>query len=280
MMVKKTFKYYRNHGLRKTLARSFLELCRRLYRETGNNLSVSEVSQHADVPYTGERVVPAQKNDCFYAHLSIYNFARDFIQDKTVLDAGCGCGYGTYYLATHGAKDVCGIDIGEDAISFAGGNYRAPNLRYIQMDCEKIDLNHQSFDVVFSSNMIEHLDHYRLFLDGVKSVLKRNGIFILATPPLYGFEPLEDNPFHHTNLQVGEWIEILSGYFKHIETFRHLFKTVKKNKDGAPYVLNFANSFEDCTIDEEDFYFEKVPVSLYQNRMETITALFITSGKK
>jgi 2-polyprenyl-3-methyl-5-hydroxy-6-metoxy-1,4-benzoquinol methylase len=286
MIVKKALRYYRNHGLRKTMARSFLELSRILDREVEH----PRLSHHAtdsaiepccmDLPCTGERVIPTAKNDCFYAHLSIYNFAKELVRHKVVLDAGCGSGYGTYYLATHGAKDVCGIDIGEEAISFARGNYRAQNLKYMQMDCEKIDLNRQFFDVVFSSNMIEHLDNYRLFLNGVRRVLKRKGIFILATPPLYGSEPLEDNPFHHTNLQVDEWIDILSGYFNNIETYRHLFKTGKKHKNGAPYVLDFSNSPEDCNIDEEDFYFERVPDSLYRNRIETITALFLCSGKR
>ncbi|MBE0425215.1 MAG: class I SAM-dependent methyltransferase [Nitrospirae bacterium] len=260
-------RYLRRHGLRKTLARSFFKL--------------SELLECPDaLSYTGERVVPAYKNDCFYAHLSIYNFAKDFVLNKAVLDAGCGSGYGTHYLATHGAKTVCGIDIGEDAVKFATENYQQPNLKFIQMDCENINLDKQSFDVVFSSNMIEHLENYHAFLKGVKDVLKDDGVFILATPPLYGFEPVEDNPFHHTNLKVGEWIDILSGYYTNIETFRHLFKTNKKNKHGDPYVLDFANKPKDCTIDEKDFFFEKVPVSTYLNKTETLTALFVISGKR
>jgi SAM-dependent methyltransferase len=270
------------HGTRKTLARSFLEFSSRLDREVAGYPSTVAASEPRaiNVPYTGERVVPAYKNDCFYAHFSIYNFAKDFVLNKAVLDAGCGSGYGTHYLATHGAKTVCGIDIGEDAVKFATENYQQPNLKFIQMDCENINLDKQSFDVVFSSNMIEHLENYHAFLKGVKDVLKDDGVFILATPPLYGFEPVEDNPFHHTNLKVGEWIDILSGYYTNIETFRHLFKTNKKNKHGDPYVLDFANKPKDCTIDEKDFFFEKVPVSTYLNKTETLTALFVISGKR
>jgi 2-polyprenyl-3-methyl-5-hydroxy-6-metoxy-1,4-benzoquinol methylase len=284
-LIKKTIKYLIRHGFRKTLARSFLELSRRLDSEVDrpvtdyNTTSVTSESQATDVPYTGERVVPAYKNDCFYAHLSIYNFAQEFVQDKVVLDAGCGSGYGTYYLATHGAKTVCGIDIGEDAIRFATENYRCLNLKFIQMDCEKISFDKQSFDVVFSSNVIEHLDNYHAFLKGVKDVLKDDGIFILATPPLYGFEPVEDNPFHHTNLKVGEWIDILSEYYTNIETYRHFFMTNKKNKHDAPYVLDFANKPEDCTINESNFYFEKNSESIYRKRTETLTALFVLSGR-
>jgi 2-polyprenyl-3-methyl-5-hydroxy-6-metoxy-1,4-benzoquinol methylase len=280
-MIRKVIKYYKNHGFRKTLARSFLELSKRLDSDViCHSTKTTTYDNIIDLPYTGERVVSTHKNDCFYAHMSIYNFAQSFVQKKTVLDAGCGSGYGTYYLAAHGAKSVVGIDIGEEAVGFAKGNYIAPNLTYIQMDCEKINFDKKSFDVVFSSNMIEHLDNYKAFLKGVKDVLKNDGIFILATPPLYGSEPVEDNPFHHTNLKVGEWIDNLSGYWKNIETYCHLFKTEKKNKQGMPYVLDFANTPEDCMIDEKAFYFEKMPVPVYREGVETLTALFILSGKR
>src|SRR4030043_1547903 len=101
-MIKKGIRYFKTHGLRKTLARSFLEISRRLDGKVERSLighSAGMESRYADVPYTGERVVPAYKNDCFYAHLSIYNFAKEFVKNKIVLDAGCGSGYGTYYLA-------------------------------------------------------------------------------------------------------------------------------------------------------------------------------------
>jgi len=286
-MIKKGIRYFKTHGLKKTLARSFLELSRRLDGEVERSLishgtlaATFESHPAADLQYTGERVMPANKNDFFYAHLSIYIFTKDFVQYKVVLDAGCGSGYGTYYLAIHGARSVYGIDIGEDAIRFATENYRYPNLKFIQMDCEKISLDKKFFDVVFSSNMIEHLDNYHAFLKGVKDVLKDNGVFILATPPLFGFEPVEDNPFHHTNLKVAEWIDILLGYYNNIDTYGHLFKTEKKNRQGAPYVLDFANRPEDCTIDEKDFYFEKIPSSIYRKGTDTLTALFVLSSKR
>jgi hypothetical protein len=40
----------------------------------------------------------------YWAHLSIYRFAVPFAQGKRVLDAGSGSGYGSSYLARHGAK--------------------------------------------------------------------------------------------------------------------------------------------------------------------------------
>jgi hypothetical protein len=89
-----------------------------------------------------------------------------------------------------------------------------------------------------------------------------------------------NNLLYYTNLTLGERIDILSGYYSNIETYRHFFKTDKENKHRALYVLDFANKPEDCTIDEKDFYFEKIPVSIYRKRTETLTALFVLSDKR
>jgi 2-polyprenyl-3-methyl-5-hydroxy-6-metoxy-1,4-benzoquinol methylase len=262
VMIKKFIRYSKLHGTKKTLIRSFREISRRLYG------------------FTGERVIPTYKNDCFYAHFSIYNFAKEFIQNKVVFDAGCGTGYGTFYLVTHGANIAYGIDIAEDAIRFAKKTYRNPNLKFTQMSCENMNLKKQSFDVVFSSNVIEHLENYHAFLRSIKDVLKEDGTFILATPPLYTAELNDANPFHCTNMTVAEWIDILSIYFNNIETYRHFFKTDKTNKNGTPYILDFSNSPKNCIIDESDFYFEKVPVSSFREGIETLTAIFVLSSKK
>jgi 2-polyprenyl-3-methyl-5-hydroxy-6-metoxy-1,4-benzoquinol methylase len=285
-MIKRALSYLKRHGMRRTLAKSFLEISRRIDKEVlsvpaNKNTTVETIeSLQTDLSYTGERVLPTQRNDCFYAHLSLYNFAKDFVQNKVVVDTGCGVGYGTYYLAVNGAKAVYGVDISEEAIRFAKERYRAPNLTYVQMDCQNISYHEKFVDVIFSSNMIEHLENYHAFLKAIKDVLMDDGVLILATPPLYGGEPVEDNPFHHTNLKVGEWIDILSGYFTNIQTYRHLFRTDKKNKNEGPYVLDFANTPEDCTIDEKDFYFEEASVSSYRIGTETLTALFVASNKK
>ena len=286
LMLARALKYRKRYGIRKTLARSFLEISQRIDGQVLNSLVNQsrplEIIEgpHAGLTYTGERVLPSQKNDCFYAHLSLYNFAKDLIQNKVVVDAGCGVGYGAYYLAVNGAKAVYGVDISEEAIRFAKEHYRAPNLNYIHMDCENISFDEKFVDVIFSSNMIEHLKNYDGFFKSVKDVLMDDGILILATPPLYGGEPVEDNPFHHTNLEVGEWIDILSAYFTDIQTYRHLFRTDKKNKNGNPYILDFANAPEDCCIDEKDFYFEQAPLSSYRMRTETLTALFVASNNR
>jgi 2-polyprenyl-3-methyl-5-hydroxy-6-metoxy-1,4-benzoquinol methylase len=64
----------------------------------------------ADVGNCGERVVADDKNFSYYAHLSIYDFARPFAAGRHVLDAGCGTGYGSFFLASYGASEVTAVD--------------------------------------------------------------------------------------------------------------------------------------------------------------------------
>jgi ubiquinone/menaquinone biosynthesis C-methylase UbiE len=53
---------------------------------------------------TGERVIEefyrsSPGNYLIYLfHMATYNFARDYVVDKHVLDYGCGSGYGTHLV--------------------------------------------------------------------------------------------------------------------------------------------------------------------------------------
>ena len=48
-------------------------------------------------------------------HIQRYEFALNYCGHKRVLDAGCGTGYGSYYLSINGASEVIGVDIAADA---------------------------------------------------------------------------------------------------------------------------------------------------------------------
>ena len=66
-------------------------------------------------------------------------FALDWCRGKRVLDAGCGSGYGTYFLASNGAAAVLGIDVSRDAIDEATRTYRRENLYFQIRDVESVD---------------------------------------------------------------------------------------------------------------------------------------------
>jgi protein-L-isoaspartate O-methyltransferase len=68
---------------------------------------------------TGERILLDKETPLMIArHFRAYKFAKDYVCNKTVLDIGCGEGYGTYYLGGF-AKEVMGIDYDEAIIDYA-----------------------------------------------------------------------------------------------------------------------------------------------------------------
>ena len=74
--------------------------------------------------FTGERVIPGQvEADLWSEHFARYAFARRYAGGKTVLDAGCGSGYGSAELANEAAL-VTGVDFSADAVSYSADNYR------------------------------------------------------------------------------------------------------------------------------------------------------------
>jgi 2-polyprenyl-3-methyl-5-hydroxy-6-metoxy-1,4-benzoquinol methylase len=64
-----------------------------------------------------ERIIPGQTPVyLFPKHISRYGFATSYVSGKTVLEIGCGHGYGTFYLAQH-ADNVLGIDVASEVIT-------------------------------------------------------------------------------------------------------------------------------------------------------------------
>jgi 2-polyprenyl-3-methyl-5-hydroxy-6-metoxy-1,4-benzoquinol methylase len=142
------------------------------------------MSQDAESAWTideitdrGERVVHLRMDEGFYDHLSIYHFASQYCTGRTVLDAGSGTGYGAAYLADQGAERVYGIDISPKSIAFSQTHFQRPNLEFHVMNLAHISgFPHHSFDVITSSNALEHISNISAFLRSAWELLNPQGI--------------------------------------------------------------------------------------------------------
>lgn len=70
------------------------------------------------------------------------------LNDKSVLDIGCGMGQHVKQYADMGAKSVLGIDISEKLLSIAEEKFNGENIEYQKKSFEDIDSINQQFDVV------------------------------------------------------------------------------------------------------------------------------------
>jgi SAM-dependent methyltransferase len=152
------------------------------------------------------------------------------VHEQDVLDIACGEGYGSAYLASS-ARWVHGVDIAPDVISHAQSKYQNINLTYHVGSA--IDLSifpDHSFDVIVSFETIEHLtaDHQHAFLRETRRLLRPSGRLIVSTPnrETYTQTPEEQNPYHHHEMDLGEFVELLAEYYPHHQLFaQHEYPT-------------------------------------------------------
>ena len=80
---------------------------------------MKENKSENDLKWTGERYLPWMDiGEIHYEHLHRYYLANSFVNGKTILDLGCGEGYGCF-LFSKTAKNVVGVDIDIDTINHA-----------------------------------------------------------------------------------------------------------------------------------------------------------------
>lgn len=160
-------------------------------------------------------MLPAREGEVsivFARHKLTYEYALQFVEGKTVLDAGCGTGYGSNMLASR-ARRVTAVDLSADAIDYCRTHSAAPNLDFVQMDVTQLGF-HRVFDVAVSFQVIEHLPDPGAFLSGLKQAVVPGGTIILATPnarsPRTGDAA---NPFHCSEMNYDELHALLSAHF-------------------------------------------------------------------
>jgi len=92
-----------------------------------------------------------------------------------ILDAPCGSGALAAALAERGFAAV-GADVDTEAAAMLGPAFSQVNLN------ESLPWKEQSFDAVFSTEGIEHLENHFSFLREMCRILKPGGILLLTTP--------------------------------------------------------------------------------------------------
>jgi 2-polyprenyl-3-methyl-5-hydroxy-6-metoxy-1,4-benzoquinol methylase len=173
-----------------------------------------------------ERIVPDDTEPGIVAlHLKRYEFARPLCSGRDVLDAACGVGYGTAYLA-EAARRVVGVDVDADAIAYARGRYARPNVEFVQQDLAELDLADDSFDVVVSFETIEHLARPDAFLAHAARVLRADGVFVVSTPRVDVTTTSPQNPFHTLELSRDDFESMLGRHFGAVELYgQHRIQT-------------------------------------------------------
>ncbi|MEN5207737.1 class I SAM-dependent methyltransferase [Stenotrophomonas terrae] len=141
-----------------------------------------------DLEPTGERVIEdvymhsIGAYTIYAMHAASYGFVEKLCSEKKVLDLGCGSGYGAMRLSKT-ANEVHGVDVAEDAISYAKERFKNANLHFRKIDPSKqLPFATASFDVVLSFQVIEHVSDEDGYLREARRLLKPGGTLVVITP--------------------------------------------------------------------------------------------------
>jgi SAM-dependent methyltransferase len=172
------------------------------------------------VEFTGERFLPECTGEIWVEHWHRYLFAARFVAGKDVLDAACGEGYGSAWLART-ARSVAGLDIDEPTVRQARERYRAPNVRFEVGSVAAMPFADASFDCVVSFETLEHIAEQEAMLGELRRVLRPDGLLIISTPnrPEYSDRRDFHNEFHLSELDEAEFHALIGRYFPHQQWF-------------------------------------------------------------
>ena len=97
----------------------------------------------------------------------------------TFLDYGCGDGYWSSVFSRFLSCEVTGVDYNPLRLQRAKAIVK--NAKFIETDLRERNEHIGRFDIVFCSQVIEHIEDDVSFLKNIRNHLKENGILILGT---------------------------------------------------------------------------------------------------
>uniref|UniRef100_A0A7C5V1B6 Class I SAM-dependent methyltransferase n=1 Tax=Caldicellulosiruptor owensensis TaxID=55205 RepID=A0A7C5V1B6_9FIRM len=101
---------------------------------------------------------------------------------KIILDAGCGNGLYSFYLArTFPNAKIIAIDIDEEQIERNKDKNTFSNIEFIKADLRKLDFNEQ-FNLIICIDVLEHIVEDLKVIQNFYKSLSKNGLLIIHVP--------------------------------------------------------------------------------------------------
>lgn len=184
-------------------------------------MTESDISGILD--FTGERFTPECVREIWYEHWHRYALARPLVAGRRVLDAACGEGYGSAFLAAAGARAVTGVDVDAGTIGHARRRYgdRA-GLAFAHGSVADLPLADASVDVVVSFETVEHLLEQEEMVAEFDRVLAPGGCLLVSSPDRHAYNARGDgttNPYHVRELDRDEFTGLLRARFPALRLF-------------------------------------------------------------
>ncbi len=186
--------------------------------------------------FTGEQYIPGAGVEICYEHYSRYAFALQFIDSTTtVLDLGCGIGYGSVLLSER-AKQVISLDRSETCIAALEDCVSTTGIDNIQCVCGDATqlaqisaIKDRRIDVVVCHEFIEHVPSETQaqlckIIASAESPFHEKTLFLVSTPEkeIYAEHRTEPNEFHEHELTKNEFRSLLRQSFAHVQLYSQI----------------------------------------------------------
>lgn len=102
------------------------------------------------------------------------------INQKSIIDLGCGFGVMSDFYIKNGAKNVLGIDISQNMIDLAGKSFKNENLQFKVMSLEDLSQINQKFDIALSSLAFHYVEDFDKLILDIKNILFIGGELLFS----------------------------------------------------------------------------------------------------
>jgi O-antigen biosynthesis protein len=150
-------------------------------------------------------------------HFARYRWAGQLVAGRSVLDAGCGVGYGSAMLARAGAADVVGLDLSAKAVEAAAQGAPA-NASFVAGDVHALPFDAGRFEVVVCFEVIEHVEGQDEVIAELARVLAPGGVLAISSPNRDVYPA--GNPHHVHEYVPDELRAALAVHFEHVQLRR------------------------------------------------------------
>ncbi len=168
---------------------------------------------------------------------AITEYLQNFIENDSYSVLDIGCGYGDFINLIK-AKSKFAIDLNPSSIDFIDVDKIS---FYAQSVLEEFEVENNSMDIIFASNLFEHFDDIQLniLIKNVKQKLKKGGKLILIQPNIrYAYKEYWDDYTHKkafSDVSLADFLE--SEGFKIVEVQKKFIPFSLKSRLPKSYFL-------------------------------------------
>jgi 2-polyprenyl-3-methyl-5-hydroxy-6-metoxy-1,4-benzoquinol methylase len=158
-------------------------------------------------------------------HCKFYRFVGQFVNNKKVVDVGCGSGYGSKILKDCGSISYDGFDISKSSIEYAKSHFNDYGTFGISSITDISQVADGTYDITICSEVMEHIKEYNMeqqAIEELKRITKNKGLIIIGTP---NSELLSNHGFSYDEING-----LFAKNFSHYCIFENAFIPFGENK--------------------------------------------------